>query len=536
MSNTAATTSRILIVDDERDHAEVMSEALSRLGYACDIAWSLEEARIKLGRKRFDVVVTDLRMEGREDGLEVLRESRSFTPPPAVILVTAHADIPTCKRALAEGAYDYIEKPLDLDYFREQVGRAAEKSQLLRHNEALVAQVLEGSGFEGIIARSSSMLKVIQLARQVAASDIPVLIMGESGTGKELIAKAIHNSSRRRKARLVALNCAGLSESILEDELFGHVKGAFTGAQTDREGRFEHADGGTLFMDEIGDMPQSMQAKLLRVLENGEVVRLGSNEPIKVNVRLISATNRKLEEMVADRTFREDLYFRVKGVTILLPPLRERRDDIPLLMHHFIKWAAEKYNKKIDGVSAEVQQRLMNYAWPGNVRQLRNVIENMVVLTHSASIQVDVIPADIVAQPWRGADSGLRSEALMPAPRMIDARMIEARPADSRHGEQRFLPGRDEAAEPRLIDVQVVESRHVDATREQSIVPLAGQSALPGPSDFSGLVGISIEQAERELIRNTLRAVNGNREQAAKMLGIGERTLYRKIKEYEIDG
>jgi two-component system response regulator HydG len=515
-----------LIVDDERDHAEVMSEALSRLGYACDVAWSLEEARQKLARKRFDVVVTDLRMEGREDGLEVLRESRSFTPPPAVILVTAHADIPTCKRALAEGAYDYIEKPLDLDYFREQVGRAAEKSLLLKQNEALSAQVLDGSGFEGIIARSASMLRVIQLARQVAASDIPILIMGESGTGKELIAKAIHNSSRRRKARLVALNCAGLSESILEDELFGHVKGAFTGAQTDREGRFEHADNGTLFMDEIGDMPQSMQAKLLRVLENGEVVRLGSNEPIKVNVRLISATNRKLEEMVADRSFREDLYFRVKGVTVYLPPLRERREDIPLLMHHFIRWAADRYNKKIDGISPEAQQRLMSYSWPGNVRQLRNVIENMVVLTHGTTIHADVIPADIIPQTWRSADKAL------PSPRTPEPRLLTSREGDSE-----------------LIDVQVVESRSVPA--EVAALPvLSGPESGSGDgvgdasgefprvhsgADFSGLVGISIEQAERELIRNTLRAVQGNREQAAKILGIGERTLYRKIKEYAID-
>ena len=189
------------------------------------------------------------------------------------------------------------------------------------------------------------MQQVVQTARQVADSDIPVLIMGESGTGKELIARAIHNNSRRRKQRLVALNCAGLSESILEDELFGHVRGAFTGANTEREGRFEHADGGTLFMDEIGDMPAAMQAKLLRVLENGEVVRVGSNEPIKVDVRLISATNRKLEEMVAEKQFREDLYFRIKGVTILLPPLRERREDIPLLIHYFLQQAAEKYQQ-----------------------------------------------------------------------------------------------------------------------------------------------------------------------------------------------
>jgi two-component system response regulator HydG len=299
------------------------------------------------------------------------------------------------------------------------------------------------------------MQQVLSTARQVAASDIPVLITGESGTGKELIAQAIHQNSRRRKNRMVTLNCAGMSESILEDELFGHVRGAYTGAQNDREGRFEHADGGTLFMDEIGDMPAAMQAKLLRVLENGEVVRLGSNEPIKVDVRLISATNRELDEMVAEKQFREDLFFRIKGVTLFLPPLRERREDIPLLIHYFVKEFADKYHKELDGVSSEAQQVLMAYGWPGNVRQLRTSIENMVVLSPGKILKPESLPPEI--RPGGAGD------------------------------------------------------------------------AAPGGSN---LVGISIDQANKELIQNTLKMVNGNREQAAKILGIGERTLYRKIREY----
>jgi DNA-binding NtrC family response regulator len=294
----------------------------------------------------------------------------------------------------------------------------------------------------------------VTTARQVAASDIPVLIMGESGTGKELIARAIHNNSRRRKERLVALNCAGLSESILEDELFGHVRGAFTGAQSEREGRFEHADGGTLFMDEIGDMPQAMQAKLLRVLENGEVVRLGSNEPIRVDVRLISATNVNLEEHVADKKFREDLYFRIKGVTIIIPPLRERREDIPLLIHFFMQNFAERYGKTIEGITPEAQRVLMGLPWKGNVRELKNVIENMVVLTNKEKLDVDALPSDI-------------------------------RPK--------------------------------------------GNAA---PGGLNNVGGIPLNELEKEAIRNTLKLTEGNREQAAKMLGIGERTLYRKIKEY----
>jgi two-component system response regulator HydG len=456
MADSEIKKSQVLVIDDEREHAQVMCEALTRQGHKCEVTYNLPEALGRLERRSFDVVVTDLVMDGRRDGLEVLKRTRQLDPPPPVVLVTAHGDIPTAVQAMNEGAYSFIEKPLDLEYLRAQVNRAAERSALLKQNQILQQQVFDHQGFEGIIGSSPGMQKVVQTARQVAASDIPVLIMGESGTGKELIARAIHNNSRRRKQRLVALNCAGLSESILEDELFGHVKGAFTGAQTDREGRFEHADRGTLMLDEVGDMPAAMQAKLLRVLENGEVVRLGSNEPIRVDVRLISATNQKLDEMVAEKQFREDLFFRINGVAIVIPPLRERREDIPLLLHYFVKQAAEKYHKEIDGLTPDAQQILMSYGWPGNVRQLRNIVERMVVLSSDPKIGVETLPPEI-------------------------------RPASG----------------------EVV-------------------------GGINNLVGIRIDQAERELIRNTLKLVNGNREQAAKILGIGERTLYRKIKEYDL--
>jgi DNA-binding NtrC family response regulator len=403
-------------------------------------------------------VVTDLVMDGRRDGLEVLKKTRQVEPPPPVILVTAHGDIRTAVQAMDEGAYSFIEKPLDLEHFRAQVNRAVERSQLQKQNDALREQLVDVSGFEGVIGTSPAMRKVIQTARQVAPSDIAVLITGESGTGKELIARAIHNNSRRRKGRLVAMNCAGFSPTILEDELFGHVRGAFTDARTDRPGRFEHANHGTLFLDEIGDMPHDMQAKLLRVLENGEVVRLGSNEPMRVDVRLVSATNKDLGQMIADKQFREDLYFRIKGATIHIPPLRERREDIPLLVHYFLQQAAEKYSKPIEALEPQVQQVLMSYGWPGNVRQLRNVLENMVVMSTRPVLGTDTLPPEI--RPAAGA-----------------------------------------------------------------------QVSVGG---MNNLVGISITQAEKELIRNTLKMVNGNREQAAKILGIGERTLYRKIKEYDL--
>ncbi len=455
MPENTNSKSSILIVDDEQEHAQVMCEALQRIGHKCDVTFNLAEAQSRMNRKNYDVIVTDLMMDGRKDGLEVLRRAKSMQPPPPVLLVTAINDVPTSKQAMQEGAYDYIVKPLDLEDFRTQVNRAAERAALMKQNAMLQEQLLETSaGFEGIIGTSRIMQQVVQTARQVAGSDIPVLIMGESGTGKELIARAIHNNSRRRKQRLVALNCAGLSESILEDELFGHVRGAFTGANTDREGRFEHADHGTLFMDEIGDMPGAMQAKLLRVLENGEVVRVGSNDPLRVDVRLISATNRKLEEMVAEKHFREDLYFRIKGITILLPPLRERREDIPLLVHFFIQQAADKYHKPIDGIDPDAQQTLMNYSWPGNVRQLKNAIDTMVVLSNASQLTVSSLPPDI-------------------------------RPAGTE---------------------------------------TAGNVA--------NVAGMRLEQLEKEAILKTLEMVHGNREQAAKLLGIGERTLYRKIKEY----
>jgi two-component system response regulator HydG len=445
--------SDILVIDDEKDHAQVMCEALTRQGHRCDVSYNLAEGEARLKQKTYDVIVTDLMMEGKREGLEVLKKAKTLMPQPQVILVSAHGDIPIAVQAMNDGAYGFIEKPLDLNHFRAQVNRAAERAALQKQNQVLQAELIEQSGFEGIIGKSGAMQKILTTARQVASSDIPVLIMGESGTGKELIARAIHYNSRRRKSRLVTLNCAGLSESILEDELFGHVRGAFTGAQSEREGRFEHADGGTLFMDEIGDMPVAMQAKLLRVLENGEIVRVGSNDPIQVNVRLISATNRKLEEMVAEKQFREDLYFRIKGVTIHLPALRERREDIPLLIHYFVQHAAEKYQKQIEGIDPEAQQVLMSNSWPGNVRQLRNAIDTMVVLSSGPKLTVANLPTDI--RPAGGDVGGMNN-----------------------------------------------------------------------------LVGISIEQAEKELIRNTLKLVNDNREQAAKILGIGERTLYRKIKEY----
>ena len=450
----------ILVVDDESAHAEVIAEGLGRLGHRTATANTGDAAVARVQAQHFDVVVTDLILGGPIDGLAVLAAVRKHSPGTEVVLITAHSSIDTCRSALQQGAFDYVEKPIDIDELRTVVQRAVEKTALERTVHELRRELDERYDFDAIIGISRATLNILDTIRRVAPSDLPVLIQGESGTGKELMAQAIHSHSRRRENRLVALNCAGLSESILEDELFGHVKGAFTGAAGDRAGRFEHADGGTIFLDEVGDMPLNMQAKLLRVLENGEVVRLGSNESLHVNVRLISATNRDLTELVAAKRFREDLYFRIRGAMVPLPPLRERREDIPVLIDHFLAEAATRHGKPITGLTAEARRVLMAYDWPGNVRQLRNVVENMVVLAEPSTDKLTLadLPLEIHAPP----------------------------------------------------------------------------AALAAGDSFGSLVGLSIQEAEKQLIRNTLKMVAGNREQAAAILGIGERTLYRKIKEYGI--
>lgn len=445
---------QILLVDDEVDHAEVMAEALRRVGHVCTIVDGAKAAEEELRFGNFDVVVTDLCMEEETSGLDVLRMAREHQPDAETIMVTAHGDVPTAKAALQGGAYDFIEKPLDLEIFRNLVNRACETVRLRYHNTQLRGKVDSAFGFEGIIGDSPAIRKLIQSIRQVAPSMIPVLITGESGTGKELIARAVHNQSKRAEKRYVTFNCAGQSESLLEDQLFGHVKGAFTGAEKDREGVFEYADGGTLFLDEIGDMPITMQAKLLRVLETGEVIRLGTNTERTTEVRFISATNRDLQHLIEEETFREDLFFRINGAEIHIPPLRERREDIPLLVNH----AAGRYAAELERPSPVFTEpamlRLVAYNWPGNVRQLFNTVQKMVVMAVEPVIDVNDVPDEI---------------------RMSD------------------------------------EDEHLH---------------------LGGLAGVGLDRLEKEAIRQTLQMTGGNREQAAEMLGIGERTLYRKLKEY----
>jgi len=465
-------TAQVLIVEDEPDHADVMAEALRKLGHVSTVVHGLAGAVEELRGGAFDVVVTDLRMpesggehgaaaDGGDAGFVVLRTARELQPTAETVIVTAHGDVSVARNAFKEGAFDFVEKPIDLELFRAVVDRAAE-AVLLRHESGAIAEdLVQHDGFEGIIAGSDAMRAILDTVRTVSAAKIPVLVTGESGTGKELIARAVHDHSPRAKKRYVAFNCAGQSENLLEDELFGHVRGAFTGAEKDREGVFEYADGGTLFLDEIGDMPPTMQAKLLRVLESGEVVRLGANKATHVDVRLVSATNKDLEKAVKDGTFREDLYFRIKGAHVHLPPLRDRRDDVPRIVRHAAARFAGEMDAPVPGITDAAMMRLTSYHWPGNVRQLLSVVQNMVVSAvgrGDGELDTGHVPPEVTSE---GADDD-------------------------------------------------------------------GASLGAG----GGLAGASLEQIEKRAIRETLRLTAGNREKAAKMLGIGERTLYRKLKEY----
>jgi two-component system response regulator HydG len=359
---------RVLIVDNEASHAQAVAESLERVGYETTVATSGPQGAKLIDRDSFDLVITDLVMN-EIDGLQLLALAKEKLPDAEVILVTGHGTIPSAVSAMQQGAFNYLLKPLDLSQLRAVTEKASSSLRLRRQNAELNRRLDEKFGFEGVIGNSRQMNDVIDRLKRIAPTDATVLIQGATGTGKDLVAQAIHQNSPRKNKAFVALNCAALSENILESELFGHVRGAFTDASTDRVGKFEYADGGTLFLDEVGDMPIATQIKLLRVLESGEITRVGSNEALKVNVRILSATNRNLEDAIAAGTFRSDLYHRLKVVTINLPRLAERSQDIPLLIDYFMKQFAKRHHKKVDSVSAAARRRLMAYDWPGNVRQ-----------------------------------------------------------------------------------------------------------------------------------------------------------------------
>lgn len=447
----------MLVVDDERNHADGIAEAMEKYCAKAIAVYTVKDALEILRSETVDLVVTDLKFDEEDmDGLDVLDAAKRNNPDSQVILITAYATINTCKDAIRRGAYDYLVKPIDIDELRGLVEQAGKKISAGKAKHRRDDIVQDGFFFEGVRGKNQVMQGVFEVLKRVAPSDISVLIEGPSGSGKELIARAIHDNSKRRNNPFRPINCAGLTESLLESELFGHTKGAYTGATSDRKGLFEIADKGTLFLDEIGDMPLNMQAKLLRVIEDGVVQAVGSDKPIVVDVRIISATNHDLTALVEEKKFRKDLYFRIKGVSITVPPLKERREDIGEFIDYFVAEAVEETGAKVKGMTDAAKKVLSGYNWPGNIRQLRNCIRTMVVMSDGDKLDIRDIPPEI--------------------------------------HQVRQLPG---------------QARPV--------------------GDFGGM---SLGELEKQAIIDTLSRTENNREKAAKILGIGERTLYRKIKEY----
>jgi two-component system response regulator HydG len=443
----------ILVVDDDDALRESLVEALEVLPVEITAAGGGAAAVALLAERRFAVVVTDLVMKGT-DGFAVLAAAKQNYPNCRVVMLTGHGSRDVAVQAMEQGATYYVEKPVDLGDLRAKVKKSLEDHQKDVAYDDLRGQLEATWGIQGIVGQDPRMQKVLALVRQIAGTAASVLILGPSGTGKELIARAVHSLSPRAKKPFVAINCGGMSEGTIESELFGHVKGAYTGAVADREGKFEYANGGTLLLDEVGEMPLPTQIKLLRVLEERAIVRLGDNRTRPVDVRVLAATNADLPQKVKDGTFRQDLYFRLKVVSIDLPALRERRSDIKLLVEHFLKHFAKLHGKDVESVDRDALVALVQYDWPGNVRELRNALESMVVRAKGNILT----RADLPPEVWA--------------------------PAPGDHDSWQFLAGRPWS------------------------------------------------EVERNHIRVSLALCGGNRQKAARSMGLSERTLYRKIKEY----
>ncbi len=387
---------RILVVDDDEAHRHMLRMMLKSWGYDVQEADDGDTAIKAVQNEAFDAVLTDVRM-ARMDGINTLRNILEYNPALPVILMTAYSSVETAVEALRLGAYDYLIKPLDFDVLKHSLARALEHCRLSVENRELRRQLTEASTVPGILGRSKVMEDMQQMIITVAPAEATVLITGESGTGKELVARALHNGSLRADKPLITVNCAALAENLLESELFGHERGAFTGADKKREGRFMQAHGGTLFLDEIGEMPLVLQAKLLRALQEGEVQRVGSDKPINVDVRILAATNRDLLNEVKEKNFREDLYFRLNVISIDVPSLRKRKEDIPLLAAYFVEKFSQRNRKNIKGFSSQALEAMLKYSWPGNVRELENVVERAVILCHGDMISEKELPQSVLA-------------------------------------------------------------------------------------------------------------------------------------------
>ncbi len=381
---------RILVVDDEIGYRKVLNNALTERGFIVKTAASGEEALEELKKQEFAIALIDMKLPGGIDGLELLQRIKGTYNTP-VLIMTAYGGIETAVEAMRRGALNYITKPFNLDEILLNIDRLIEQQKIIDENRYLHSELEKVYGLKKIIGISREIQKVLDMISRVAFSLATILITGESGTGKELVARAIHFTGNRKDKKFIVINCATLSENLLESELFGHVKGAFTGAIRDKKGLFEEADSGTLFMDEIGDIPKSVQAKILRVLQEGEFLPVGDTATKRVDVRIVAATNQDLLQCVQEKEFREDLYYRLNVINIKMPPLRDRKEDIPLLVKHFIEKYNKKENKQIKGITQDIEKEFYNYTWPGNVRELENVIERAVTLTNEDIISLDTI-------------------------------------------------------------------------------------------------------------------------------------------------
>jgi DNA-binding NtrC family response regulator len=402
------TRGSLLVVDDESTQREMLSSILNRAGYRVAAAGDGEEALDRLGKESFDLLLTDQRMPGM-DGLTLLDRTRTVRPELPVVLMTAYGSVSDAVQAMKRGASDYLTKPFEKEELLLVIERALRQRRLEDEVVSLRGALKERYRLGNIIGTSPGMQEVFSLVERVAHTDVPVLIQGESGTGKELIARALHENSPRATGPFVALNCAAVPEGLLESEFFGHERGAFTGAHRSHAGRFEQARGGTLFLDEIGAMRVDLQAKLLRAIQEKEIQRLGSSSTVSVDVRIVAATCDDLEEAVRRKAFRDDLYYRLNVVPIHLPPLRERREDVPLLLDHFLSAATRKFGREPLGATPEVLDRLQDHPWPGNVRELENCVERMVVLARSSRLSLEDLPPAVRKGPEarEGAAAGL---------------------------------------------------------------------------------------------------------------------------------
>jgi DNA-binding NtrC family response regulator len=382
---------KILVVDDEAIQRDIVKDILEDQGYEVITSGSGQEALEQIKTSPVDVILTDLRMPGM-DGVELLEHIKEFEPEIVVVVITAYGSVESAVDAMKKGAYHYLSKPLGKEELTLVVQRALRAKQLSDENRSLRQELQERYEFHNIIGRSRNMQEVFRMIEKVAPSDSTVIIYGESGTGKELVARALHCYSKRKDKKFLAVNCAAIPDTLLESEMFGYEKGAFTGANTQKKGLFEEAHNGTLFLDEIGDLNTVLQAKLLRVLQEGEFQRVGGTKTIQVDVRLLAATNKNLEEEVKEGRFRQDLYYRLNVVPIFLPPLRERKEDIPSLVDHFLKKYQGKHGKSVKRVTSEVMKRFLDYRWDGNVRELESVIERSVILAEQDVIGIEALP------------------------------------------------------------------------------------------------------------------------------------------------